>query len=1142
MATLAFLFLITIAIPTIYFPATLTVAQRPSAETVLSEIQALTAFKRNLHDPLGALDGWDTSTPSAPCDWRGVVCYNNRVRELRLPRLHLGGRITDHLASLRELRKLSLYSNNFNGAIPPSLSLCALLRAVYLHGNSLTGTLPPAIFNLTNLQILNVAHNFLSGKISGDIPVRLRYLDLSSNTFSGEIPTNFSADSSLQLINLSFNRFSGSVPVTIGRLKNLEYLWLDSNQLHGTLPSAISNCSSLIHLSADDNALRGLIPTTIGAMPKLQVVSLSRNELSGAVPTSLLCSTANNDSSLRIVELGFNALTSIAEPPDISKCSSALGVLGLKSNQISGSFPYWLTKVTTIMRVLDLSGNLFSGQLRPEIGNLLRLEEFRVANNSLSGEIPGEIVKCSLLQVLDVEGNRFAGQVPLFLAGMRSLKVLSLGGNLFFGPIPASLGALSQLESLDLSNNNLTGKVPDELMMQLSNLTSLNLSNNKFSGELINVGELKSLQVLNLSTCGFSGSVPASIGGLMKLETLDLSKQKLSGELPVQIFGLPNLQLVAVQENHLSGDVPQGFSSLISLNYLNLSYNAFTGDIPTTYGFLNSLVVLSLSGNRISGTIPQELGDSLNLGVLELRSNQLGGKIPGDISRLSNLKELNLGHNKLTGEIPKEISNCSSLTSLLLGGNRLSGQIPHSLPKVLNLTVLDLSSNNLSGTIPEDLSLIIPHLKYLNLSNNNLAGEIPKPLGSQFNDPSVFARNGDLCGKPLDRECADVRRRKRNRLTLLIAVAVGGAFLLALCCCGYIYSLLRWRTKLRETVIGGQKKRTSPRTSSGDKSSRGSGDGGPKLVMFNSKITYAEALEATRQFDEENVLSRGRYGLVFKATFQDGMVLAIRRLPDGFLDEGSFRKEAEDLGKVKHRNLTVLRGYYAGPPDVRLLVYDYMPNGNLSALLQEASHQDGHVLNWPMRHLIALGIARGLAYLHSASMVHGDVKPQNVLFDADFEAHLSEFGLDRVTIATPAKASSSSTTIGSLGYVSPEAALTGQATKEADVYSFGIVLMEILTGRNPVTFTQDEDIVKWVKKQLQNGQVSELLEPGLLELDPESSDWEEFLLGVKVGLLCTAPDPLDRPSIADIVFMLEGCRVGPDIPSSADPTSLPSPA
>lgn len=140
--------------------------------------------------------------------------------------------------------------------------------------------------------------------------------------------------------------------------------------------------------------------------------------------------------------------------------------------------------------------------------------------------------------------------------------------------------------------------------------------------------------------------------------------------------------------------------------------------------------------------------------------------------------------------------------------------------------------------------------------------------------------------------------------------------------------------------------------------------------MFNNKITLAETIEATRQFDEENVLSRTKYGLLFKANYNDGMVLSVRRLPNGsLLNENLFKKEAEVLGKVKHRNITVLRGYYAGPPDLRLLVYDYMPNGNLSTLLQEASHQDGHVLNWPMRHLIALGIARGLGFLHQSNMV-----------------------------------------------------------------------------------------------------------------------------------------------------------------------------
>jgi serine/threonine protein kinase len=350
------------------------------------------------------------------------------------------------------------------------------------------------------------------------------------------------------------------------------------------------------------------------------------------------------------------------------------------------------------------------------------------------------------------------------------------------------------------------------------------------------------------------------------------------------------------------------------------------------------------------------------------------------------------------------------------------------------------------------------------------------------------------------------------------------------------------------------KKQRTPGRGSG--SSTGTEVGGlpPKLIMFSSRLTYADTVEATRQFDEENVLSRGRHGLVFKACYSDGTVLSILRLPstsaDGavVVEEGTFRKEAESLGKVKHRNLTVLRGYYAGPPpDVRLLIYDYMPNGNLATLLQEASHHDGHILNWPMRHLIALGVARGLAFLHQSGVIHGDVKPQSILFDADFEPHLSDFGLEPIVVtagaaAAAAATSTSSTPVGSLGYVAPDAVAAGQATKEGDVYSFGIVLLELLTGKRPGMFEgEEEDIIKWVKRQLQTGQIAELLQPGLLELDPESSEWEEFLLGVKVGLLCTAPDPLDRPAMTDVVFMLEGCRVGPDIPSSADPTTQHSP-
>ncbi|XP_021743828.1 probable LRR receptor-like serine/threonine-protein kinase At4g36180 [Chenopodium quinoa] len=1105
----------------------------------VTEVDSLLAFKRNLNDPLGVLDGWDASTPLAPCDWRGVGCYFSRVDQLRLPRLQLTGVLSPELGKLRQLRRLSLHSNHFHGSIPRSFTELSLIRALYLHNNSLSGDVPPGILSLSNLQIVNLAGNDLSGRISGGISPSLRVLDLSYNNFSGLVPANFSESLQLTLINLSSNRFSGEIPASIGALKRLQYLWLDSNLLVGTLPSAILNCTSLVHISAEDNFISGNIPATIGAMPELEVLSLTSNKLSGVVPASVFCNVSN-PRSLRFVFLGFNALTGIAKPPNGCTFRSGLEVLDLHGNRIVGEFPDWVADIPTL-RVLDLSGNLFTGSLFANFGNLMNLEEFRVANNSLKGQVPKEIGQCSMLRVLDLEGNQISGKIPEIFQNLSNLRVLSLGRNRFLGLIDFDVGSIQSLEVLNLSENELTGVVPNEVL-QLTNLTTLNLSFNNFSGHVpVEVGDLKSLAVLNLSHCGFSGSIPSSIGSLMRLRVLDLSKQRLSGNFPAELFGLPNLEAVALQENDLHGDIIEGFSSLVGLRYLNLSSNSLSGDIPATFGFLRSLNVLSLSNNRVSGEIPPELGNCSELQVLELARNRLVGNIPNSLSRLSHLEELDLGHNNLDGNIPKDISKCSDLLKLVLDFNHFSGPIPGSLSKLLHLRMLDLSSNNLSGSIPENLTHI-SSLQNLNLSSNHFEGEIPKTLGSDFSDPSVFADNGKLCGYPLKKECSYLRRRKMRKLMLIIGVALAGLLFLALCCCGYIISLLRWREKLKGKAAGGEKKPSPPRKSSGAERSRSSSENGvPKLVMFTSKITLAEALEATRQFDEENVLSRGKYGMVFKASFADGMVLAIRRLPDGFLDDRGFKKEAEMLGKVKHRNITVLRGYYAGPPDIRLLVYDYMPNGNLATLLQEASHHDGHVLNWPMRHLIALGIARGITFLHSLDMVHGDIKPQNVLFDADFEAHLSEFGLDRLTIATPIEASTSTLPIGTLGYVAPEVLLTGHVSREGDVFSFGIVLLEILTGKKPIMFEQDEDIVKWVKKQLQTGQISELIDPGLLELDPESSEWEEFLLGIKVGLLCTAPDPSERPSMGDIVFMLEGCRVGPDIPSSTDPTSLPSP-
>ncbi|KAJ0753783.1 putative protein kinase RLK-Pelle-LRR-VII-3 family [Helianthus annuus] len=948
-------------------------------------------------------------------------------------------------------------------------------------------------------------HGALSTKL-GNLRM-LRRLSLRSNSFNGSIPVSLSKCELLQYVFLQYNSFSGEIPPEISNLKQILIFNVAGNNISGEVPNTFP--SSLRYLDLSSNSLSGELPNNLSDSPDLQLVNFSYNHLTGVIPERY-----GGLKNLQYLLLDYNNLQGTL-PSALANCVSLLH-FSADGNAIGGVIPAGIASLPKL-QVISLSNNNLTGLIPASIFCNVSVDKPSIRNvqlgfNAFTDIIPPVSGKCfSVLQVLDLQQNQIHGDFPLWLTDLATLTALDVSGNRLSGEIPGEIGRLKQLEELKLANNSLSGLFPSEIK------------------------ELVNLRVLNLEGNLFSGKIPKFLSELTGLKMLYLGGNRFNGNL----FGLPNLQLVALQENSFSGDVPEGFSSLLGLRYLNLSSNLFSGHIPSTFSFLKSLAVLSLSNNNVSGNIPPELGNCSALQVLDLGSNTLSGKISPDISHLLHLTQLDLSNNNLSGEIPPELSSIPSLNSIILNSNHLSGNIPESFSHLSNLNSLDLSSNDLSGEIPANLTAI-SSLMYFNVSNNDLEGPIPEPLASRFNNESVYAGNGGLCGKPLDRKCKGITSGSNKRMIWLIVVAAAGAIFMSLCCCFYTYSLFRWRRRIQEKSKAGEKKKTSPQRSSGTRSS--GENGGPKLVMFNNKITLAETLEATRQFDEENVLSRTRFGLIFKACYNDGMVLSIRRLQSGLLDENMFKKEAELLGKVRHRNLTVLRGYYAGPPDLRLLVYDYMPNGNLATLLQEASHQDGHVLNWPMRHLIALGIARGLAFLHSTTMVHGDVKPQNVLFDADFEAHVSEFGLTPLaTSRSPEAATSSSGSVGTLGYVSPEAILTGEVTKESDVYSFGIVLLELLTGKKPVMFTQDEDIVKWVKRQLQRGQVSELLEPGLLELDPESSEWEEFLLGVKVGLLCTAPDPQDRPMMGDIVFMLEGCRVGPDIPSSADPTSQPSP-
>lgn len=808
----------------------------------------------------------------------------------------------------------------------------------------------------------------------------------------------------------------------------------------------------------------------------------------------------------------------------------------VQNMSLKGPLPQNLNRLDKLQR-LGLQKNQFTGPL-PSLSGLSDLQSAYLDFNNFDS-IPSDcfdgLVSLRFLALDDNNFNASTGwSLPKGLQDSAQLTNLSCMSCNLVGPLPDFLGSLSSLQNVRLSGNSLSGEIPASYKgMSLQNLWLNNQKGGGCTGTIDVLTTMESLNVLWIHGNQFTGTIPESIGNLTLLKDLNMNGNRFVGLVPGSLANLA-LDHLDLSNNQLMGPIPKFKAAKVSF-----ASNAFCQSIPGVPCAPEVAALLDfLSGSSYPPRLVSSWKDN------DPCSSWLGvGCDPnGKVSSLV------LPNYNLTGTLSPSVAKLSSLAQIKLERNNLSGTVPGNWTGLKSLTTLDLSDNNISPPLPNFTTVRV------NIDGNPLfsnggassPSSAPNNNSSSHSDspPDKDRGSNSSHGSP----SVDPSMRRNPQRSSLVAIvapvaSVAVIAILAIPLSIYCYKRRKENTQapsslvihprdpsdsdntVKVVVASNTNGSSSAITGSGSASRNSSGIGDSHVIEAGNLVISVQVLRnVTKNFASENELGRGGFGVVYKGELDDGTKIAVKRMEAGVISNKAldeFQAEIAVLSKVRHRHLVSLLGYSIAGNE-RILVYEYMPQGALSKHLFHWKSSKLEPLSWKRRLNIALDVARGMEYLHNLahrSFIHRDLKSSNILLGDDFRAKVSDFGL--VKLAPDGEKSVVTRLAGTFGYLAPEYAVTGKITTKADVFSFGVVLMELLTGLMALDEDRPEEsqyLAAWfwqIKSDRQKLRAA--IDP---TLDASDEAFESISIIADLAGHCTAREPSQRPDMSHAVNVL----------------------